>query len=486
MNKTDDISDDLIHKTKQLRKLKAVEHHLNFMAYTWQNKSESFAVGLHTKEICKSIDLAIDKFRQDISSFLVITVPPRHGKSQIVSRTLPAHFLGLFPDCKVILSGHTADLTEGFSEESRDLIKTETYQELFSTVTVDQDNSSKSHWKIAGREGECYSCGISGSVTGQGGNLIILDDYFRGRAEAESDAARNKIWSAFTDDLMTRRAPVSIVIILATRWHVDDIIGRIEKKMKEDSAFPRFEIKSYPAFSDDYEEGILFPERFSKTWYTEQKATLGEYASAALLQNSPTVRGGNMFNVDAVVRTKLEDYPDIQYFRIWDLAHTAKERNKPDPDFTSGTKLGMRTKPGTREWELWIKDVKRMQLKAPERDNQIRHISEADGVYVKIGVEDSIDAKDALATMRTVFNGRRTVLSARGKGDKVVRASVLEPIFEAGNVHIPVEAPWISDWIAEISAFPNGAHDDQVDNLSAGYALCAKKPGVTEVELMGV
>jgi predicted phage terminase large subunit-like protein len=353
---------------------------------------------------------------------------------------------------------------------------------------VDTSSSSKSHWKIAKREGGCFSCGITGSVTGQGGHLVILDDYVRGRADVEGELSREKTWDAFTNDLMTRRAPVSIVIVLATRWHVDDVIGRIENKMNEDPAFPRFEIKSFPAFSDDYPTGTLFPERFNEAWYNEQRATLGEYGTASLMQNDPTVRGGNLLRTKSIQRHKsLEEYPDIQYYRVWDLAHTAKERNKPDPDYTSGTLLTFRIKPGTTKvWELWIKDVKRVRMNAPERDNVIRHVAELDGPYVKIGVEDSIDSKDAFATLRAVFNGRRTVLSARGKGDKVVRATVLEPIFEAGNVHVPANAPWFHDWIKEISAFPNGAHDDQVDNLSAGYALCAKKPGVTVAELRGV
>ena len=476
-----------IHDMKLLQRIEAIEQHEKFMDYTWKNASEPFVVGRHTREICASIDQAIEKYRAGISTFFVIAVPPRHGKSEIVSRTLPAHFLGLFPDAKVILSGHTADLTEGYSEYSRDLISTPQYQELFPAISVDSNNSSKSHWKIDGREGECYSCGISGSLTGQGGNLLILDDYIRGRADAESAANRKKIWDAFTNDFMTRRAPVSIVFVLATRWHVDDVIGNIKNKMVEDSAFPRFEIKTMPAFSDEYPEGILFPERFSRSWYDEQRATLGEYGTASLLQNSPTVRGGNLLSTDFIQKHKtLEDFPDISYYRIWDLAHTAKERNKDDPDYTSGTLLGMRIKPGTtKEWELWIKDVKRMRKKAPERDKEITHIAEADGPYVKIGVEASIDSKDAYHTLVKILAGRRTVLSASMRGDKVVRATPLEPIFEAGNVHV-LNAPWYADWIAEIGAFPNGAHDDQVDNLSAGYALCAKKPGVVTAELRGV
>ena len=479
---------DKLDKLLTKKKINAKDHHLNFIAYTWKNASEAFVIGRHTREICTCIDQAIEKYRQGISTFWVISVPPRHGKSEIISRKLPAHFLGLFPDSKVILSGHTSDLVEGFSEESRDLIKTQQYQELFPSVTVSTTNSGASHWSIEGREGECFSCGISGSMAGQGGDLIIMDDFCRGRAEAESPTIREKTWNAFSNDFMTRRAPVSIVFVLATRWHVDDVIGRIENRMQEDPNFPRFEMKIIPAFSDDYPSGTLFPERFAKVWYEEQRAVLGEYGTASLLQQSPIIRGGNLLCTDYIQKHfSLEEYPEMQYYRIWDLAHTAKERAKVDPDYTSGTKLGFRSKPGSpRELELWIKDVKRVRMNAPERDNMIVTVTDQDGPYVKVGVENSMDAKDAYQTLKSILAGHRVVLSVTGQGDKVVRATPLEPIFTAGNVHVLANAPWLHAWLEEIAAFPKGAHDDQVDNLSAGYILCIKKSSVSSAPMVGV
>jgi predicted phage terminase large subunit-like protein len=151
------------------------------------------------------------------------------------------------------------------------------------------------------------------------------------------------------------------------------------------------------------------------------------------------------------------------------LAHTAKERAKQDPDWTSGTLLAFNIQDDM--FHLYIKNVNRMRENAPERDAKIRMIAKLDGPYTKIGVGGSVDAKDAIATMRTILKGKRTVYSVSENKDKVVRATPLEPIFQAGNVHVPMNAPWLKDWIDEIEAFPLGTHDDQVDNLSAGYAL---------------
>jgi predicted phage terminase large subunit-like protein len=120
-----------------------------------------------------------------------------------------------------------------------------------------------------------------------------------------------------------------------------------------------------------------------------------------------------------------------------------------------------------------------MRANAPERDDKIRLISKLDGPYTKIGIGNSVDSKDGISTLRKILKGKRIVNAVPENKDKVVRATPLEPIFQAGNVHVPLSAPWLRDWLDEIEAFPLGTHDDQVDNLSAGYALWDTQ-GVTD------
>jgi len=319
-------------------------------------------------------------------------------------------------------------------------------------------------------------------MAGQGYTLGIVDDFCRNRADAESPVIRERMWNSFTNDFLTRRAPRSITIITATTWHINDIIGRIENEMKEDPYFPKFEIIRIPAFSDDYEEGILFPERFSRQWYDEQKATLGSYGTASLLQCNPTAQGGNILKVDNIKKVPLTQFPELKYMRVWDLAHTEKERTSQDPDWTSGTLLLYRRKPGApKQWELWIKDVKRFRLDAPQRDNKILNITAADGVYTEVGIEQSLDSKDASKHLQNILLGQKIVKFIKTKGDKVVRATPLEPIFEAGDVYVPEGATWLTSWIDELQSFPAGSHDDQVDNLSAGFAYFNKGGGVISV-----
>jgi len=483
-----------IANKEEVQKLKARYSHLEFMKYTWQNTSEQFLAGIHTKEICRLIDEAIDNYRKGQSTFLVVKLPFRHGKSQTLSRYLPPHFLGEFPDNEVMLVTYASSLAEGFSRYARSLMRSTEYKTLYPNVEVSKTNGGVQQWGIENHTGVCTASGLGSGITGKGYHLGLLDDYCASRADAESETVRNSTWEHFTNDFLTRRAPTSITIVLATQWHVDDIIGRIEQKIDPtspsyDADFPQFKIVSFPAMNGEADIGVkdfakygdrkthiehikynwLFPERFSESWYKQQFASLGEYASAGLLQCNPTTRGGNLINVSKIkIHNSLDDFPITKYYRIWDLAHTAKQTQKNDPDYTSGTLLAYVKKNDV--WELWIKNVSRIRANAPERDTFIRLVTEKDGGNVTVGIENSIESKDALNTMQFILQGRRIVRPIQCKGDKVARMGFVEPIFDAGNVHV-YNDDWTLDWLKEVKEFPSGKHDDQIDNMSAGYEL---------------
>lgn len=478
--------------------------HERFIKYCWQDSSEKFIVGLHIRELCYLIDRAMYDFKNGKSTYLVVKIPFRHGKSSVLSRYLPAHFLARNKDKEVMLVTYASSLAEDFSRFARDLLKTDEFQRLYPDVKLNNSASGVQQWQIADSVGKCVASGLGSGITGRGYHLGLLDDYCASRAEAESETLRNKAWEHFTNDFLTRRAPVSITIILATPWHTDDIIGRIEGSMDPNSErynpeFPKFNIVSFPAKNGEVvvheqENGeyierkkayqYLFLERFSSGWYEEQFAALGSYAAAALLQCSPQVRGGNMLKVQNVREHKsLTEFPQTRYIRVWDLAHTAKERIKDDPDYTSGTLLAFVKTDGM--WHLWIKDVKRFREDTPMRDRLIRAATENDGMGVPVAIEDSLDSKDAIKILREILRGKRVVKGIRTKGDKVMRASPLEAVFEAGNVHI-LKADWNFDWYAEMKEFPNGKHDDQVDNLSAGFTLYDTPETITISRISGL
>lgn len=475
-------------------------HHLDFMKYMWRKKGDPLKVGLHTKAICDRIDEAINDFDEGISTYLIITVPFRHGKSDIISRYEPAHFIGNHKDCDVMIVTYASSLAIGFSRFARNLVNTEEYEMVFHKK-IDPKKGASDEWGVDGGQGTVTASGLTSGITGKGYHLGILDDYCANREEAESVSQREKAWQSFTNDFFTRQAPVSITIILATPWHVDDIIGRIkalndEKGDSYDPEFEKFEVISFPAMNGEVQvlnenneietvkydylftektlsTGEKFDGRFSPRWYERQKASLGTYGTASLLQCNPQTRGGNFFKVSKIKwHDSEEDFPKTQYKRVWDYAHTEKQINKNDPDWTSGTLLTYTKIDG--EWHCWVKHVARMKGKATERDNYVRSVTDKDGANVPVYVENSLDSKDAVSTMQDALVGKRVVNGINIKMDKIARAGYLEPIFEAGHVHV-LRGDWNFEWLSEIKDFPSGKHDDQVDNLTAGYQVCCKE-----------
>lgn len=480
-------------KLLKMKKLnRARNNHLDFMKYCWTKNPERdpFIIGFHTRKICKRIDQAFEDLRNGKPTHLLIAVHHRSGKSDIVSRYLGAHFLGEFPDQEVMQVTYKADFAISFSAFGRKVMQTDKYKRLYPGVNFSKDTNKKNDWLIADKNGvntggRLYASGLHSGLTGNGFTLGILDDYCSGREEAESLTQRNNAWDAFTNDFMTRVAPVGIVIILATQWHYDDINGRIRENMKEDPNFPKFENLSFTARAEDYRgEGkypgkFLFLERFPERWYLNQYAILGRYSAAALLDCNPQMRTGGQLSIDGIIYHEPFECPEyyrLKWARVWDLAHTEKQRQKDDPDYTAGTLLAFEIRPGDPVRHLWVKDVVRIRKGATKRDKEIKKTIENDGPYIVQAVESSLDSKDAYEYLRDSI---KTVAwrKINIKGDKTVRATPLEPIFEApGHVHV-IKGSWNQAWIDEVSRFTGTGdeHDDQVDNMSAGYILLVKR-----------
>ena len=484
-----------IANSNELRKLKAQYSHLEFIKYCWQKQDEEYKVGRHTRTICHLIDEAVEDMKHGQSTYLIVKVHPRAGKSEILSQNLTAHFMGAFPDKEAMICCYNSSLAEKNSKLARKIIESKQFQELYPDTEVE---GGVQQWNIKGHSAIVTASGLISGITGNGYSLGMLDDYIAGRENAESQVMRDKIWDEFTNSFLTRRAPVSITIVLATQWHVDDIIGRIERKTdpntdEYEEDFPKFRIVSFPALDGEGDVWVektktekahwehqkwdyLFPERFNDVFYRQQFASLGSYSFSSLYQCNPQIRGGNLFDVSKIqYHNNIADFPKTKYYRVWDLAHTEKQTQKTDPDWTSGTLLTYTKKVenGILKWELWIKDVQRIRAKAPERDNFLRSVAEKDGQPVTAAVENSMDSKDAVSTMQNILNGKVVIRPINIREDKIARAGYIEPIFEGGNVHV-LRGDWNLDWIKEVKEFPSGKHDDQVDNLTAGYKLCCE------------
>lgn len=459
----------------ELARRRAQEDLLAFTRWCWW-MPHKFAEGRHTNAIAKALTDAVDRWREGESSYLLVAVPFRHGKSDLVSRALPAWFLGRNTDRQpdVILTGYGHSLVCGFSRRAKAIMASPQYQALFPGVRPGKGANKADAWAVDGSSGVVTAQGLGGSLTGKGGHLLIVDDYCRNRAEAASKVYRDKTWDSFRNDLLTRQnAPASIVVVCATPWHVDDIRGRIRRAMADDPAFPQFRELNFPACKPG-EWDTLFPERFSPQWYSSQRAALGKQAFA-LLDCEPIVEGGNRFDPERVViHETLDGWPQGRETRGWDLASSSKERDGDDPDRTWGVRGHVRWRDmgfGARRAEIWIRSMVACRAEAPQRDALIRTTAEADGRGVAQHIEAFGGYKDAYTTLKAVLTGVCMVHASRLPGDKSAKLSALEPSFDAGDVHVfgPGCRPWLDLWKSEFAGFPDGQHDDGPDATAVMY-----------------
>jgi predicted phage terminase large subunit-like protein len=409
---------------------------------------------------------------------LIVCMPPRHGKSLLSTQLFPAWALGKNPKLEIIQSGYSHDITMEHSRLARDFFVSEEYKKIFRDVHhvpgrqgqagIAVARQAASEWGTK-QKGKYYAVGVGGGITGRGADIAIIDDPVKNREDAESPTIQKKIWDWYRSTLYTRLSPEGAIILVMTRWNTNDLAGKLIKAMTEGGE--QWEVVSMPAI--DESGCALWPARWPAEKLKVIEETLGKYEWSSLYQQRPTVRGGNRFKVDLIqVHEDPKDFPDVSYVRFWDLASTVKERDKDDPDATSGAKCGITIEDGLPH--LWIIDIKWCQEEAPERDKMIMATTKADGPSVKIGVESVAGYKDTYTTMKVILKGLRIVKKITVSGDKSVRAAPLEPVMEAGHVHI-LRARWNEKFFEEFAGFPStGVHDDIVDSTAGAYAMLVK------------
>jgi len=459
--------------------------HLEFIKYTW-SKTEQFVTGFHTSKICQKIDEAFEKFRAGVSSYYVVKVPFRHGKTETITRTSVPHFLGEFPECEVISTAYSTSLTNKFSRDARNILKSKKFSNLYPNCKPSREAFNVQEWSLENGVGRTLWTGISGGLTGNGAHFAIVDDPFNDREEAESELIRNKRWEAFIDSLMSRLAPVHIVIVCATPWHTDDFFGRIEEKMENDPHFAQFEELCFPARAKDYKgdgqypNEYLFEERYPKKWYEMQYAIRTKYQSAGLLDCSPIANGSGLIKIQERVNWHFVDEKPQGFSRLargWDLASSSKQTQKDDPDWTVGVRGAVKIESKNLSnfgqigiiVHIYIDNIVRMREEAPKRNQKIIETAIRDGYSCTQFVEAFASYKDSYTILKEVLKGISIVEKAQLQGDKVAKASsTIQVPFEFGNVYFNrnIDKDTLDEFLSVLGVFPSGKHDDDVDALS--------------------
>jgi predicted phage terminase large subunit-like protein len=447
----------------------------------------NYVYGRHTREFISQCQAATEAIERGENYYVILNVPPRHGKSDVVSRRYPVWHLGDHPDHEIILASYGADLATELSGNAKECFKACVDAKMFWDLKISNETHKKNSWGINQHKGLMNAVGLGGTINGRGAHVLVIDDYCKNREEAESLAKRDRAWNSFQSDLLTRLSPEGhAVLIVATRWHPDDLTGRIIEAMAADPKFPRFKIISMPAWNETTEQW-LFPERFSPENYEAFRAAVGSYAWQSLYQQDPKPRTGNMLRVDKVHVIKEKDLPPgLVWRRSWDLASTKKERAKDDPDWTVGTLSAWDPK----KRRIYVRDVIRGQWGPMKREDMIVKTAAADRLMgvSEVVIEGVGGYVDAVKRIKTLLRGIMKVVKVRPQSDKVARATeTIDPIFDAGHVYI-VRDEWNSAWLDEFAAFPAGKHDDQVDSLIIGVYDRMKRivNRIREIEVWGI
>ena len=466
---------------------------LNFTTFTKRN----YNVNWHHELICRELD----KFVSGATRRLIISVPPRNGKTELVSRRLPAYLFGVNPDAQIIACSYGADLAQHNNRDVQRIIDSREYAAVFpGTYLNDSNVRTDSHgsyirnsdtFEIVGYDG-IYNCsGIGGAITGKGMNYGIVDDYHKNREEAESPTMREKVWDWYNDVFSTREEGDGSILVTATRWHKDDLIGRLLKKAKEDEEADQWEVITLPALSEEtlepYDQRTgpdqpLWPWKFSYEWLRKKKANLAIYSWLSLYQQRPVALSGNLVSESSFKYCSLDsgswlnrlltlkdsrsDQFNKTYLlsqcRIFQTCDPAASEKKSADFFSLGTWAQ------TPFNELALIDLVHVKMEKPKQLPLMRQAYNdwhplTQWVATKgLGISLYQDLR---------ANGL-PVNKIEEESDKVSRFITACNHIAAGTVYFLDSLPHKSEYKEQLLDFPKGDHDDMVDVTSmAVYAV---------------
>lgn len=424
-----------------------------------------YLAGWVHKDICQRLEKFSEAVANEESPRLMLFMPPRHGKSTLASVAFPAWHLGKNPQHEFISCSYSGSLAMSFSRKVRQLVREPNYRHIFEETKLDKDSQSIESW-LTTRGGGYVAAGVGGGITGKGANILLIDDPVKNREDAESENNREATWDWYTSTAYTRLSPGGGILVILTRWHDDDLAGKLLTAGEEGA--DQWEVVKYPAIAEDDEtyrkQGEpLHPERYNLESLEMIQRAIGPRDWTALYQQNPVSDEGDYFSRDMVRYYEPDeiDYDRLRYYCAWDLAIGQRDRN----DYSVGVTVGI------DEYDnMYVVDVVRGKYDGFELVEKILDFYEQwrPGIvgiergHIEMAIGPFLEKRVAERRLHSAYFKDLKI----GRRDKEARARAIQGRMQQGKVYFPQEATWTGSMVAELLRFPNGVHDDQVDALA--------------------
>ena len=436
-----------------LRRREARNSLLKFTEYTLP----AYEAADHHKLICEKLE-AVERGEIDR---LMIFMPPRHGKSELASKRFPAWYMGRNPNKQIITTSCTAELATTFGREVRNIVANTEYGSVFKT-RLTSDSKAAGRWNTS--DGGAYiAAGVGGSIIGKGAHIALIDDPVKDRKDADSETVRDSIYNWYRGTLYHRLMPGGAIVLIQTRWHEDDLAGRL---LNDQESGDKWDILDLPALDDGK---ALWPAWFDVKALTRIKAAIGPRDWSSLYQQNPTPDEGTYFKRDDFWRYDLKDLPNVRKYQSADFAVT-DEAEADDPDYTE---IGIH---GTCGAEIDGVPVTKLYLcldgwsgrKAPETwvneyfNLQKRHKPLCE--FAEVGVIRR--ATEGLLRQQRLLRRAHGVIEWMPHiGDKAANARALQALAQMGLVGLP-NTDYGDYCLEQLIKFPAGKYDDAVDMMA--------------------